>query len=598
MCSRFMLIFQICATDRTEVWIELLSPGNEWNFPSHPMNSLPCEEYVRQFVYMSDHQRRVDQILIRHRWIALLFLLSAVLVVYGPYADNPFVMDDVLQIQENRLIRSFENLSQIFMGSTMENSGSSRNSGIYYKPLMTTYFAIMWALGGKDGQMWILRLPIFFLQAGGAYFIYLLSLEFFAASVALLLALFFLLHPVNAEMVLYLADAQDVLYFFFGLSVLVLIQKLRDRSRWILGILCFIGLACALLSKETGALFMPISILWAWTIDRRAVRPLAIASVILTLGYAYLRTAIGLTVTTSSAWLFHQISFWQRLSMVPMILAHDLEILLVPLRISLSTDFVLTELSFANFMLPLLVVLGFLYLLIFWARRLVVREGSGPAFDFYLGVLFFWFVLHGQIFLPLDAVYADRWLCLVIWAMLSLSFLFLRAFTNERRTGFVGHFSQARIVMMSSILLLGIYVWRDIVRAQDFSSPLRLYKREAELHPWDAIMANNVGVELFKAGDWQAAEPYFVKATDLNPGWSVAWNNRGAIAERRQDPVQGLEFYRKSLSLDYYGLAYENYARLLYRLGREEECRAFVKEALVKFPYNSTLQEVARAVGL
>jgi tetratricopeptide (TPR) repeat protein len=101
-------------------------------------------------------------------------------------------------------------------------------------------------------------------------------------------------------------------------------------------------------------------------------------------------------------------------------------------------------------------------------------------------------------------------------------------------------------------------------------------------------MANNIGVELFRRGEVIRAEPLFIKATENNPKWDVAWSNLGACAQRQMQYDRALELYGKAVSMGTYYLAYENYAGLICSKNRDEKCRNFLVRAHEIFPNNST----------
>jgi tetratricopeptide (TPR) repeat protein len=201
--------------------------------------------------------------------------------------------------------------------------------------------------------------------------------------------------------------------------------------------------------------------------------------------------------------------------------------------------------------------------------------------------MFFWFILHGQIIIPLDGVYADRWFYLEVWGLSSLLIVFL----------YHRFASKNLIIFLSSIIVLfGI---RSYVRSLDWNDPLNFYRRESSLHPWDAVMSNNVGVELFRHQKILEAEPFFAKATQINPRWPVAWNNLGAVREHEKDIDKALEMYLKSLNAAPYSLACENYAMLLYKRSEIEKVREFLKDkALPLFPNNPVLMEIWRRINL
>jgi tetratricopeptide (TPR) repeat protein len=138
---------------------------------------------------------------------------------------------------------------------------------------------------------------------------------------------------------------------------------------------------------------------------------------------------------------------------------------------------------------------------------------------------------------------------------------------------------------------------RTYVRLQDWETPIELYKREFAQRPFDALMANNVGFELFHQGKIVDAEKLFEIATQNNPVWDVAWNNLGAAEQHLGKLDRALELYKKSVGLGTYYLAYENYASLLCARSIDQECRDFLAHALSLLPQNPRLQQLDRIVN-
>jgi hypothetical protein len=73
------------------------------------------------------------------------------------------------------------------------------------------------------------------------------------------LSLVFLVHPINSEAVLYISATQEVLYFVFGILAVLILAETRTNTYYYLSIPC---LLLSLLSKETGALFMVVSLFY------------------------------------------------------------------------------------------------------------------------------------------------------------------------------------------------------------------------------------------------------------------------------------------------------------------------------------------------
>ena len=391
------------------------------------------------------------------------------------------------------------------------------------------------------------------------------------------MAVIFLLHPINTEVVLYIADAQDILYFFFGILSLCLIESLEKKKT--LFTVLLIVFSFGLLSKETGGLFLIIGAAYTFFLRPKKIIPVFSSAAIIGLSYLFLRWQIGLTETKNPALIFHSASFLERLRMLPLILGHYIEIFFFPDRLSLTTDFVLQGYSLELFWIPLIITL--IFLIIFYKiSRNLFSMGHKNITLFFLSTIFFWFVLHGQMLIPLDGVYADRWFYIGVWVLTSLLVLFL------------SHIISVRNLSIALTFISLLFGFRSYAHSLDWQDPLILYQRELAMHPWDAIMANNVGVMLFRKQLVQESESYFTKATQLNPNWNVAWNNLGAVKEQQQKFSDALELYLKSLQIAPYPLAYENYAKLLIKTGEKEKAYQFLKlQALPLYPYNKTLLE-------
>jgi hypothetical protein len=509
------------------------------------------------------------------RIMTLLLYAVFLSLTYGWFINNPFIMDDEIHIVENRHIHDLSHWPSYFTSSSMDSGGAEKMQGIYYKPLLMTHFAVIWNFFGADPAAY--RLPNYILHTINAFLIFNFSTLFLSLGLSFILGALFLLHPINAEVVLYICNMQDILYLFFGMSSLLLASQIKSKASlfFALSVTFWLGL----LSKETAALFLFITAFYVWQQKRTHIKVTLLAAAWVGLAYLALRYSIDLVSTESHHLLFHQASFLERLQTLPLIWAHYIELLFVPWRLSLTADFVVQTFSFTEFWLPIFICAAFLFL-IYRLKIYFDKTQFRDWYYFFIFVLICWFGLHSHILVPLDGVYTDRWLYMAGWVFVSVLVMGLSTLFESKK------------VVLALLGLLALYSVRDYVRGLDWSSPLRLYSRELELHPNDAIMSNNVGVILFRQGDWQKTKPYFIQATEANPSWNVAWNNLGAIEEREGNFARALELYKKSFEAGSYALAVENYAKLVCRLDRIQECREHVKFGLDNFPYNSILNEI------
>lgn len=505
--------------------------------------------------------------------------------LFGPFVDNPFLMDDEIQVTHNAHVQDISKWPSYFTSSTMDSGGSAKMGGIYFKPFMTLYFASIWHLFGEDPAAF--RVPLLLCHILSSLLIFVFLARFFEWPIAFACGLLFVIHPINSEIVAYIADAQDALYMMFGLTGLIVLTFIRRA--WLAATILGLCLLSGLLSKETGALFLAIVPLSAFYFDRPRFKLSLAVSAIVAIIYAGLRVNSGLLSYEHQVLLIQQATYWQRLQTVPLIVWHYIEVFFFPLRIALVTDFAVKERTLELFWLPLagfFVFAGSLRYL--WIK--LTADVDKHLFEFATGVLIFWFALHGSVVLPLDGTYADRWFYLGTWALLIYGALAAKVVFESVRSD---RKKMTKRLGAGAALIIAIAATaRTWVRLEDWETPMNLYQRELDQRPFDALMANNVGFEYFHRGEIRKAETYFDLATKNNPVWDVAWNNLGACAQRLGEYERAIALYGRSVSLGTYYLAYENYAALVCSRKIDDTCRDFLKRALALFPLNPQLRKI------
>ena len=181
--------------------------------------------------------------------IALIVILTS--LVYANSLSNSFVLDDFLVIVYNDFIKSSDNFLSIFSRDYLSppseikylgarNIGSGEST---YRPVVTaTYFLdfFLWKLNPFGYHLTNLFLHI--LNALLLYFLVCLISK--DKRIALVGALLFALHPVNAEAVNVISFREDLLVFLFFISSFILFIRQRFY-------IASLGLfLLALLSKE------------------------------------------------------------------------------------------------------------------------------------------------------------------------------------------------------------------------------------------------------------------------------------------------------------------------------------------------------------
>lgn len=510
----------------------------------------------------------------------LWIILFIGFVLYFPTLFNGFVWDDEELIVNNRQIQSLSNLPAFFSGSTFNSGGGENLAGLYYKPLMTTAFAAVYSLAGPN--------PFFFhafqisVHLANSVLLYLVLCYLFKkfgreTKLAFLPAVIFLVHPINAEAVVYIADYQDVLFFFFGILMFYLILQAKTVRR-----IFYVSLLVlpALLSKETGAVFSTIVFIYLILFDREKLKPFLAGVIVSLLVYSYLRFGIaniffnkhGLTGIST-------ISLAERLINIPEIVFTYLKNFFWPVNLAINQQWTVKSIAFwpAAIDLSFLGVLSILSFLVFKKRREIFK----------LWVFFLiWFLLalgfHLQIF-PLDLTVSDRWFYLPSAGLLALIFLTIDLFRFKNI-----------IIFWIVVLLLGA---RTFIREFDWRDGLTLYSHDIRISKNAFDLENNLGVELFRAGKISEAKTHFEKSVELSPKWWTSWNNLGAVYEREENLLKAQEYYQKAIDNGQYYLAYENYAGILIKQKKFAEALKFLEsEALVRLPDNLRLQQMLQGL--
>ena len=84
------------------------------------------------------------------RYFAPLALVVIGLALYASCFTHPFVWDDEEQILANNSITSLSNIPEFFLGSTFNSGGSANLTGLYYKPILTTSYALLYSFFGTN----------------------------------------------------------------------------------------------------------------------------------------------------------------------------------------------------------------------------------------------------------------------------------------------------------------------------------------------------------------------------------------------------------------------------------------------------------------
>lgn len=514
-----------------------------------------------------------------------LFVLFIILgfVVYHQSLLNGFVWDDTNQIFNTHIGNVTGNINNFFFGFHLGKSNMGMPVSAYeayYKPIFYTSFSVLYSLFGKNASFFHLFQII--LHSTNAFLVYLVFRYFFSNNLSFMLALLFLIHPINSEAVLYISALQEPLFFFFGtLSFLLLSTKKIGYKRLLTG---GVLILLSLLTKETGFLFLLIIGLFRFLKRKSSyIKIISIDALVLSI-YVLLRFFIANVYFVTLRYVpIMKLSLSQRIYTIPSVFLYYIRTFFFPKDLLISQHWIVQFPDIISFYLPLFIDMLIVFVIIsfgvyVWKSK---RDMALPYLFFSL-----WFVLgigsHMQI-IPLDMTVAERWFYFPIVGLLGMIGVFLACINLPK---------YKKVLTILSIVLFSLLSIRTVGRSFDWKNPLTLYLHDSRYNDSSFDLESNVGAELFRAGRKEEAKQHFVRSVSLAPDHWVNTANLAGYYYDAKDYTNAEKYYLLSIKNDpYFNISYENYARLLLFEPNSNATKAktFLDNSVKIFPRNGKL---------
>ncbi|MCW3123978.1 MAG: tetratricopeptide repeat protein, partial [Flavipsychrobacter sp.] len=180
-------------------------------------------------------------------------------LVYANTLSNDYVMDDVMMITENRLVKEgIKGIPELLTTHHLEGFGANKVSD-YYRPLSLVMFAIEYQFFGLNAAEGHFFNIVFFAACVVLLFLFLNKLfDGRKLLVAFVAALLFAVHPVHTEVVANIKSRDELMCFFFAFLALNLFIDYVKQGRLYQLITGIFLLLLSVLSKETVVTFLAI----------------------------------------------------------------------------------------------------------------------------------------------------------------------------------------------------------------------------------------------------------------------------------------------------------------------------------------------------
>jgi protein O-mannosyl-transferase len=502
-------------------------------------------------------------------------------LVYFNSLFGTFVWDDISQIQDNYLVHSLSNIVSFFLGSTFAPQNSNNLGGIYYRPIMTTVFSILYTLYGQ--QTFFYHLFQLSLHIFNATLLFYLIKKIFKEQLAFFLSLVFLIHPINVESVAYISTLGEPLFFFFGIIAFILFEKGKVTTKK--NIMISFLLLCSLLSKETGVLFGIMLFFYYLFFNEKSFKKTVtiIALTIIPIGiYLFLRFFIAKVflekipdVPMMTAPLIG------RILTMPAIFFFYIKTFFFPKDLFIYQEWMISQTN-SDFYLPLFI--DAIFLLTLCGIGIWIWKTNKKLF-----CMFFFFCLwlllgigfHMQL-LPLDMTVADHMFYFPMIGLLGIIGLVMQ---NIKQLNY-----NVRIqVLLFAFLILCILSVRTLVRNTNWYNGISLYSHDLQYQQNDRV-ENLLAGELIASGSIPEARKHYEILLSKNPDEPVLFANLGKTYELEGNLQKAEKTYQKGLQIDNTGTIYAYYANaLLSKEGKIKEAKEISNQGLMKFPQNTSL---------
>ena len=493
--------------------------------------------------------------------------------------NNPFMFDDIKQIVTNVPVHSIKNIVSFFEGGTFYfGRGLAPLGGVYYRPLMSTAFSLLYTLFGP--HPFAFHAFQFVLYLTSAFILYLFLKHFIKPVVALFLALLFLVHPLNSQVVFALPNMQDVLFFFFGILSLWLLVRFKSTKALLPTVLC---LFLALLSKESGVVFVLIALVYLYLFYRKRLMSFSGMVVLPIVLWIVLKIhAVGLNGNPSNAPIDF-LSFGERLLTMPSILLFYIEKFLLPLKLSSAYYWTYSTFSFAHVVIPLLIDLAVIGLFVYLGVQ-IHRNGTKKQFKSYLFFTIWTAIGLGIILqiIPLDMTACEAWFYFPMAGLLGMIGVSISVLPFNLRIDRRIFY----IVAIAIIILLGI---RMSLRGTDWSNPNTIAEKDVSTSNSDDYAAyDQLATVYFSEHEFSESVQSIKMSVAIFPN-SQNYYILGYVLAYQGDYGSAYNAYIKGLTYQPYQPIYDQLAILSTHYGSPIQYEKLLQNRLLVTPSDYTL---------
>lgn len=501
---------------------------------------------------------------------AYLIITLIGLIAYFPGLNSPFQGDDSSQIVDNPVVHSLSHIVVLFEGSTFYiGKGIAPLSGTFYKPLMTTLYAIIYSFFGP--HPFYFHITQLLLCIASAIILYKVFRYSFKPVLSLLLATIFLVHPLDSQVVYAIPSMQDAMFFFFGILSFYLLLRFKSIRSLIPAV---IFLFLSMLSKETALGFILISLLYLYWWDRKRFWPFVWFMVFPVIIYLSLRfNAVGFENSIKNAAPIGRLGLFGRIMTMPSIILFYISKLVFPWRLASIYQWAHPTFSFRYFLVPLIIELVILSLIIGTADdiRNKGNKGNFYTYTFFAIWVAIGIILHLQI-IPLDMTVCEIWFYFTMAGVLGMTGVVLTSYEVNQKW-----------IIIIGVILISLFGARTFSRGFDWNNPVNLSHKDIAASPQDYDAYNVLSAYYLNKQNFSLAARYANESIKIFPSYNN-YNDLGASETGLGNYAQAVNAYDSSLQYSNTYAVYENLGLIAVLVGSESNDLHLLQLELKTYP--------------
>ena len=525
----------------------------------------------------------------RDSLIFIAFLILITLSVYYNSFSNSFAYDDYARIVDNAAIRQLNAKSFISYFMDRNTTAPDEDLSQYcWRPIATASFAL-------DYELWKLNARFYHIENAVLHIInvilvYIIILLILGSGfTAFLAALVFAIHPVQTEVVAWIACRSSILFVLFSLLAFLFHVKNKKSGYNVYYCLSLIFFTLGLLSKEMAIVLPGILIAYDLHFDNhRKVRfylSYYLPFFLIAISYLVARFFVLGGIVRPPEWWGGSI-FYNILTVVKSVVEY-IRLLILPANLGVEYPVIISRSIVEKEVLGAIAIL--LAIIVFWIKARPKKEIS-----FFLA-WFFIALAPAYNIVPFRAILAERFLYLPAIAFASLFGIFFAKLVRSKRP------VVKNAAAFALILIFILYAFFAMSRSLQWKNEITLYSREVARLPLNSGAHYNLGFAYTKyaqcAGSADTAGRYyalaikeFEKTIRLRPEYYLLYFSYSNLAEIYNALGQynlAVKNFKKARRIREDRNDYDNLTAASFRKGNFDEALGFCKQAIFANPDNA-----------